>query len=346
MQFRRRWNAWALAAVLLASVAAFAAPVSPDEAATKFKTVKGDDAVKLREDILANAPPKTAIADRERYVGEIGRAFIDQKLFFGENVEGGNVEGPLNAAITISQLQAVGADKCLNAMLSSPNAAIRYWGAKGLIDIASSIKKVGGGKAMTAALHSALSKEPSHLVKKQILGAIVALDDVESMIGALQSIATQMQSTFPDQDNLQVIITALSGSGADAKYSLASLAKQALSPSQKAQVAQAVANIASFAVQQEQAKAVDDRPPNYHGCVTRLFNASADFVNTLTGKTVAILIKKDDLDKGDLDATAMLVDMAFGSPGRDKSGKLQEMVPGVKAPPAITPPAIPTTNPQ
>ena len=52
-------------AAFVVPVAVLAAPVPPSDAAAKFMTAKGEDAVKLREDILANAP--TALSERERY---------------------------------------------------------------------------------------------------------------------------------------------------------------------------------------------------------------------------------------------------------------------------------------
>jgi len=332
---RRRWDTWTLAVAFLMPMAVLAAPVPPGDAAAKFETAKGDDAVKMREDILANAPAKSAITDRERYVSELGQALIDRKIF-----EGTNVDGQLSAAITMAQLQAVGADKALNAMLASPNAGVRYWGARGIMDIAGAIKMLGTGRTLTEArmaLNNALGKETSHVVKKQIIGAVVAIDDTAGMIGALQRIASQLQAGFPDPDSLQVIVTALGGAGtgggADAKFSLAGLAKKTLNQSQKTQVGQAVANIVSFAVQQQQAMPVEERPPNYHEGVLALVNAGVEFVNALTGEKISGPIS------GDAKMTSMLVGMAFGSPdgneGKPQEGKLQQTLKDVKIPATI-----------
>jgi hypothetical protein len=157
-------RAWRLAGVVLFTLMAFSgvtwAAGLPRQAAD-MERAHGEDAVKVKDDVLAAVPPDPVA--RNNYAKEV------VKEFEGE-LTSSNGDARLNTAILIERLESLACDKALEKMLKNDDPAVRLWGAKGLGAIAPTLKKVGGRseEAAVQALHDAAGAETSEVVKGAI----------------------------------------------------------------------------------------------------------------------------------------------------------------------------------
>jgi hypothetical protein len=165
MHTRRRWTVPFFLATLVASgPLALAVDFSGD--VTAIQAANAEDAVKIRDRILKEAP--TDIISRDRYGADVARAF-------GPVAQSNkNPDAQLNAAILISEMQTISTDSTLERLLSTAEADVRYWAAKGLAALMPRLKPVGGVGAAVSALQAARKTEKEPLVQAQIDRALTA----------------------------------------------------------------------------------------------------------------------------------------------------------------------------
>jgi hypothetical protein len=330
MQCRRRWSAVAGMILLGASARLVQARSAADDAAV-MGTSHSETAVSLRNEVLDDLNKKSATA-KDAYVG--------QDMLGGPDLDGPwakllkqttNLDAQLNAAILVAQAKALSADAALEKlMVPNPNAAIRYWGAKGLEYILPDLMKVGGAavtRALTA-LNTTIAHETSGVVKQEIIRALGAAGDVPALQTAADALASQLQGGPADHETIDAAATAMT--------QLDGLIKKGAAID-KAKVANSAAMIASFSAQQlqnlqthQKDSGTPDIPTAYSDSVRSAVAAAISVLNDVAGKNAFTAPGKD----AGPDEIQFNVDGITGS-ASSGAGSLQKVVPGVPVPPAI-----------
>ena len=329
MQCRRRWSAVAGLILLGAGTRLVQARNAADDAAV-MQTSHSETAVALRNQVLDDLNKKSATA-KDAYVQEMLGQHLDgpwAKLLQDNT----NPDAQLNAAILIAQAKALSADAALETlMVPNSNAAIRYWGAKGLENILPELMKVGGAAVTRAlnALNNTIAHETSGVVKQEIIRALGAAGDVPALQTAADALASQLQSGPADHETIDAAATAM--------IQLDALIKKGATID-KAKVANSAAMIASFSAQQLQAMqarqnasgAPGDIPTAYSDSVRAAVIAAVNVLNGAAGKTAFTAPGKE----AGPDEIQFNVDGITGS-SSSGAGSLQKIIPGVPVPPAI-----------
>ncbi|MGN6367584.1 MAG: hypothetical protein ACTHN5_04920 [Phycisphaerae bacterium] len=315
--------------ILLGVGATFAQARDYKADASAMLGAKGKDAINLRTAILDDLN-KMNVVQKNEYVRQmLGGSALDgpwAKIL----KQSGNPDAQLNGAILISEARALSADAALeNIMISNPNPAIRYWGAKGLEGILPELMKVGGAavtRALTA-LNNTIAHETSGVVKQEIIRALGAAGDVGALQTAADALADQLQSGPADHETIGAAGTAMS--------QLDPLIKKGATVD-KTKLATSAARIASFAAQQLQAmearqgESGGDVPTNYSDSVRDAVTSAIAVLNDLAGSKAFTAPGKD----ADSNEIQFNVNAITGS-ASSGPGSLQKVIPGVPVPPAI-----------
>ena len=295
-------------------------------------TSHSDTAVALRNQVLDDLTKKNATA-KDAYVGTdmLGGSALNgpwAKLL----KQTGNLDAQLNAAILIAQAKALSADAALeNIMIPNSNAAIRYWGAKGLENILPELMKVGGDavKRALTALNTTIAHETSGVVKQEIIRALGAAGDGAALETAADALASQLQAGPADHETIDAAATAMS--------QLDALMKKGATID-KAKVANSAAMIASYSAQQlpamqkrlQESGGPGDIPPAYSDSVRAAVTAAINVLNDAAGKNAFTPPGKDSGP----DEIQFNVDSITGSASAG-AGSLQKIFPNVPVPSAI-----------
>ncbi|HVS70735.1 MAG TPA: HEAT repeat domain-containing protein [Phycisphaerae bacterium] len=168
MHLRRRWLPLVLLSTSLATLTPLTARAGyVEDQAKAMESATPEQAITIRNDVLKAAP--TGVLDRDKYGSEVCHAFThiisDAK----------NPDAALNSAILIAKLGTLSTDATLEAMLKNPDPAIRYWAAKGLEGIMTTLAKLPSAqKEAVTALTDAQAAEKSDIVKSAIARALHA----------------------------------------------------------------------------------------------------------------------------------------------------------------------------
>jgi hypothetical protein len=327
MQCRRRWNLvtlFAIVATVTATSSAFAA-LDYAKKAAELETAKPPQTAEIQNQVVKDVQDELDLRKRN----ELSRKVADN---FERLLTSRSNDVQLNAAMTIARLHTIFTDAPLKRMLGHNNPAIRYWAAKGLAEIPN-LKEVGGAPSAITALEKQLEKETSGTVKKEIVRAVAALGDVNDLIKVLEILSASMQATMPDQMTIDAATSALN--------EIDAVTRTAPAPKDAANIARATATLVSFATQQE--FAVRSKDPasisdGYHAAVVNLVNTAVKVLNDAAGKSVFTGVAGDSKPEEFL----LLVNGIVGSGA--VPGKVQTTFQGVTIPPAIKPPAAPTTT--
>ncbi|HUO09969.1 MAG TPA: hypothetical protein VM008_16815 [Phycisphaerae bacterium] len=303
-----------------------------------MQAAHGADAVALRISMLDDLN-KMSVTARDRYVNEMlgGSALNGPWAQLLKQTD--NPDAQLNSAILIASAKALSADGAFeNIMLPSTNAAVRYWGARGLEGILADLIKVGTAAKNRAleALNKAIAKENSGVVKQQIIRALGAAGDVEALQTAADALAMQLQNPSPDHETIDAAGTALS--------QLDALLKKGATVD-KAKVAKSAAWIAAFSAQQLRAvagrgadntspDAAPEVPEAYTQSIYSTVSSAIAVLNDLAGKGAFPTVHAPVGDVREYsNELQFAVDGIAGS--ATAAGTLQKLIPGVPVPPAI-----------
>jgi hypothetical protein len=339
MQCRRRWSAVA-GILFLGAVASQVQARDPVADAQSMQAAHGPEAVGLRISVLDDLNKKS-VTEKDHYVGHdmLGDSALNgpwaQLL-----TQTDNPDAQLNAAILIASAKALSADGAFEKiMMPSPNAALRYWGAKGLEGIMGELINVGPDSKDRAlkALNKAIAHETSGVVKQQIILALGAAGDVGALQTAADVLASQLQDSSPDHETIDAAGTALA--------QLDALLKKGATVD-KAKVAKSAAWIASFSAQQLRglagrgtdnaaADAAPEVPEAYTQSIYNTVSSAIAVLNDLAGQgafaTVHPPVPGDVREYSN--ELQFAVDGIAGSPTTD--GALQKLIPGVPVPPPV-----------
>jgi hypothetical protein len=325
MVSRRRWRGLAILTLVAAvTVPAFgaAAPAVNPAAAAKAMATAPDDAEKARigRDLLDAV---RRLPDRREAAKEIAKEFLPL-------TNDPNSGTSLNAAIVIARTDHLNVDAACIAMVANKDAAVRYWGARGLTDIASSVIAVSPRNAVNA-LRAALAKpENSGVVAAELVNALNEYNDYAATLEGLDHFSKLFEKSVPDVNMLSAATKALVKIGT----------QTASKPAAEKELAATVsARLASFTAQQYNAAAkaaadVGGLPTDYTNHVNRLLDAATKVaaagagvpLKTPTGAT------PDELQ--------MNMGSIFGSPAGNK-GTLQNTMAKVPVPGPISVPGQP-----
>ncbi len=321
MVCRRRWRIWVVmmagAMAALGAAAPTALPTADD-----FETAAAKELPGKRNDIF-KAMPATPAVDRDAYAAKVARDFTRAD----RGINSARSEVRLNSAILLHDLQTLSTDRALMLMVQSKDAAVRYWGAKGLGDMSVKLMSVGKAPAV-AALRNAGKTETSGVVVQEIITALDRYGDLPAMVDVLTAISGTMQTANPDLSLLQSVAQGLD-----------SVAKGVpAAPGDKTSAANAAARLASFAAQQlmnndRAIKAIDKTatvPPENLAAVKKVVDAAVKVINAAAGKNY---FAPPPQDPGEL---LMNVNTIFGTPPPgSKAGLLQADLKAVTVPPAV-----------
>ena len=318
------------------------------EQASLLKAAPGSaEAVKVRQEVLAalRTTKTRAGAAPSDFQRKLARAVADD---FGPLVLDDKPNVALNAVMTVA-LVGVGqieTDSALVAALKSPNASVRYWAAKGLVDLIGvpSFKLIGGAYMRAVdGLGGALRLENSPLVREQLIKALTASGSVKAvdpLLDALKTMSLTMQSTPPDGVTLVAAkanidaLTALAGKSdksLDGTPDAPMLPLHVLDNPRVVMAVQATVNLMSFSAQHLLAAGGTPAAANLQGDVFNVAKAGVDLINKLAGKEVAAL--------GGLKASSSVADMVDTirvlTGGDAEDGKVQGAFKTVKKPEKI-----------
>jgi hypothetical protein len=201
-------------------------------------------------------------------------------------------------------------------MLKSGDAAVRYYGAKGLgLDPLPKLEKAASAGGMPIGLITKLAdaakKETSPIVQQEIIKTLIIYEAADALVDAAETITNQMQKSPPDAGTLQIDAQALGVIGS-----------KPLNAANKTRLPVIAVNGASYAIQQYRVaeKMAKDEgkevPQELKTATLKLVEAAAK----LTGKKI---------DVSSIDTAQLDMDSAFGTPGG--AGK----VAGIPAPGVI-----------
>lgn len=323
MVFRRRWRLSVLLAATLTPSLALAAGLPAS--ASDMEAAHGSAAVDLRHKVIDAAPTNKLL--RDQYGEAVCKALANEKDPKGPNeLNSTNPDARLNTAIMVYELNTIATDKTLMGMLKNPDPSVRYWGARGLAQIAPDLKVVGDQPAI-AALKAAGAVETSGVVIEEIIKALIIYDDFPALTVVLDAVSSHLSKGIPDT---RMLVAAANGLDAiSGKVASATSAD-------KAHVAEIAVKLASFTSQQLAAnKAAHDAigttvPKDYLDASNALIEAAAKVAGNAAGKTYSWK-KTTDTDEFQLDVNTL-----FGTPP-NKPVQIQTDLPGVKPPPAIKP---------
>src|SRR4051794_8184173 len=135
MVCRRRWNVLAVMVVagILPVAAQAVVPAGPKKLAG-MGGAHGEDCVLIRTAVI-DAAKSLSVTDRDEYGKKVITEFLPA-------LESKNPDARLNTAILFTDLKTLSSDAALTSMLKNEDPAVRYWGARGLGDLASKLKAV------------------------------------------------------------------------------------------------------------------------------------------------------------------------------------------------------------
>ncbi len=313
---RRVWALVSLAGILSPMCVQAASPKLPG--ADEMEAAHGNDAVTIREVILA-AAPKNSASDLAAYAGAVAADFTRAN----RGVNSANPDARLNSAMLIAQLNGLDNDGALENMLKSTDSSVRFWAAKGLETLAKDLKAVGAdGRAVTA-LQNAVKAEKSGVVIQEITKALAVYGDPAAIQACLQAVIAQIGPNQPDVEmsraaaaGLNSLAPAMAGENAADKTMSADLAMQ----------------LASLAAQQLVAykatldAAAETLPPSYLEATRDVAAAASKVAGAAAGKHYPAPAGSSP------DELLLNVNDLFGTPGTG-GGALQKDIPSLKAPP-------------
>ena len=331
MVCRRRWRnlAMMLAVGLMAGSATVAAqaagavPAAPKTPAD-FEAADAKDLPTLR-DLIIKAMPTEAV-QRDRYGAQVAKDFTAA----GAGINSTRPEVRLNSAILIHDLNTLSTDQPLLSLIKSDDAAVRYWGAKGLTDISARLMSGGVGPTtnlIVTGLGTRAKVETSGLVQQEIVKALIQYKAFAPLLDALDAISNQMEAGVPDTALLE---TAALGLDSVSRSMLSAAAAD------KVKGATDAARLASFAAQQqkkneEAVKAIDPAAnvaADYAAAAQKVVEAATKVAGGATGTTYPTPTGTSP------DELLLNVNNLFGTPG-GRAGKLQTDVTSVPVPPKV-----------
>jgi hypothetical protein len=317
----RRWCVGAAAVLVAAGLGSFAQGALPTTAdlkaqASKLDSAHGPDAMAIKEGLLTTARGIRDIIDRNNFAREVTAAF-------GPALSSSNADARLNAAILIAELGTPSTDTTLKNMLTSQDAFVRYWGAKGLGGIAE-IELKFSPEGIIAALENAAKNEKSGVVLQELIRSLAKYGSTAGILTGLEAVAAQIQTTMPDVGMLDAATAGLSAIGG----------KIAASPApEKLRAASVAAQLASFTAQQYRlnAKIIKEAgtevPKAFVDSVNALVDSALKIMGESAGKTFTLRARgtPDELWINLNDITGTTVD-------GNRPGDLQKALPGVPIP--------------
>jgi hypothetical protein len=327
MVCRRRWRnlAMMLAVGLMAGSAmgAGAVPASPKTPAD-FEAADAKDLPAMRELIIKMMP--TPAVERDRFGAQVASQFTGA----GVGINSSRPEVRLNSAILIHDLNTLSTDQPLLLLVKNDDAAVRYWGARGLTEISSRLMASGVGPTtnmIVAGLGARAKVETSGIVQQEIVKALIQYKAFAPLLDALDAISSQMETGMPDTALLETAALGLDFVNKSMGGALAA---------EKVKGATNAARLASFAAQQlkkneEGVKTIDPAAkvaPDFAAAVRKVVDTAAKAAGGATGTTYPA-------PTGDTPAELLMnVNNLFGTPG-GRAGKLQTDVKNVPVPPAV-----------
>lgn len=333
MVCRRWWRVWAAivllrglpAALALAGAPVPSAPTTPPTA-KDFEAAAAKDLPTRRAELLKAAPANRR--DRETWSSAVCADFSKPAL----GVNSTRPEVRLNSAMLMAQLGTLSSDRPLMDLLKNPDQAVRYWAARGLVDISGSLIAAGGDARVRVALADAAKVEKSGVVHVELIKALVAYDNggkaFAPLLDALEAISDQMATSIPEVATLQ---TATLGLDAITKY-VATAAD-----ADKVRAAKVAARIASFAAQQQKkneavlATGGLTLPADYIKATQNVVNSATKVGSAASGTTLTTPPTRPGTDE-----LLMHVNVTFGT--GTTAGDLQKAMKTVPIPPTISGP--------
>jgi hypothetical protein len=294
-------------------------PALPKTAAD-FETSDVKELATLR-DIVIKAKPANPV-DADGYGTKVCRDFVGKDV----GINSKKAEVRLHAAILIHDLNTLSTDTTLVQMLSSDDAAVRYWGARGLVDISGNLAKIGGTavRNVVKALGDRAKVESSGIVQQEIVRALIQYSGFAPLLDALNATGDQMEAGIPDAALLETAALGLDFVGKSMGGAAAA---------DKVKAATVAARAASYAAQQlkkneEAVKTIDASatvPADYVAAVQRVVDGATKVAGAAAGKTYSVPTGTSSYE------LLMNVNGVFGTPG-DRAGKLQGDLTGVPVP--------------
>jgi len=321
MVSRRRWRLVAVMVVagILPGLAQGAVLTLPKGMGAKeMDAAHGKDSVAIRTAVI-DAAKSATVTERDEYAKVVVKEFEPE-------LASKNPDARLNTAILFNDLKTLSSDSALIAMLKNTDPSVRYWGARGLGDIAEKLKAIGPLRAITA-LRDCAKAEKSGVVAQEIIKALAVFGDLPALLVALESVSVQMKAAIPDSGMLQA--AALGLNTIEAGISKADAAD-------KLTAATLAAKLASFAAQQQfnyhlqQTAVASSVPPEYMKAVQDVVDAAVKVMGSAAGKSYAHV-------SGDAPPEVLLnLNTLVGAPGA--SGIIQKDMAGVPAMQAVKKP--------
>jgi hypothetical protein len=227
----------------------------------------------------------------------------------------------------IAKAGTLSVDSACLAMIAHADAAIRYWGARGLQGIVPSVISAGPARAI-AAVQAALAKETSGVVAAELVHALAALNDYPALLDGLDKYANLFATAVPDVNMLSAATEGLN------KLNAQTASKPA---ADKVRAARVSMRLASFTAQQNSAaaKAAEQGlPSDFVTAVNRLLEAATRVANAAGGASPAPALRPPT--GRDADELLFNTGSTFGTPTND--GAVQGKITGVGRPTAIKAP--------
>lgn len=319
----RRRRVWALVSLAGMLWPAYAlAATKPPKTADDMESAHGDAAVDIRDVDIA-AAPKGSATDLAAYALAVADDFTRPN----RGVNSTNPDARLNSAMLIAELKGLDNDAALEGMLKNSDASVRFWAARGLGDLASDLKGVGGGatgRAVTA-LQNAVKTEKSGVVIQEITKALATYGDPAAIRECLHTVIVQINANQPDVEmlhaaaaGLEALAPKVAGETAAEKTDSANLAMQLASLSAQQLVAyKATLDAAS-----------ETLPRSYLDSTRDVADAASKVAAAAAGKTYPAPAGSSP------DELLFQVNNLFGAPGAG-GGTLQKDIPSLKAPPVV-----------
>jgi hypothetical protein len=258
-----------------------AAPLDAAAEAAKMEKAQGNAAVEIRTQMLKNLSEIPSKVDQNTQGEKIADAFT-------KVLDSTNPDAKLNAAMLLGQTQTVSSYDALLKMVAHKDPSVRYWGAKGLKELATTSARTLGDASVSrggGVVSKALEAETSGVAKKQMVLALIALGKRDLLIEGLEAMARAMQKNAPDVATMEASKTladeigkqakALKPTGADLNKWVSALAAIASYTSQQ-----------DFALQTARDKEGVAMPEGYHDAAVGLINSAGAALNELAGKAV------------------------------------------------------------
>jgi hypothetical protein len=305
-----------LAMAVLPAALSYGAATPAVSTAKDFEAADPRDLPKMVSDILKALP--TNPLDKDRKAREIIADFQTR----GAGIYSKSAEVRLNSAILIAGLDTLSADFGLMKMIDSTNSdpalkiddpSVRYYGAKGLAQIAPTLLKAPASvPRVVTALKNAAKAEKSPIVQQELFKALVAYEAGDALVEATDAIVAQMQTTAPDVGTVQNLARA---------FSVMHSKPSSISSESKAKLPATAVNAASYALQhlKAQLKAGDEGkqvPPELTAATLKLIVDAT----TAAGKPI---------QAGIIEEAELNMNGTFGTPGGAAK------TPGIPAPGVI-----------